>query len=163
MTVERQTLPRSARRFVGGVSIAILLFLVTITTTLVLAGHETATGAITVLAILTATFALLYLWFRSTTMTVRIDADGVFVHFSKLFHSGRLIPWTDIVSWRVRPFRGFSEFGGWGIRWDLGKRTGYIWGGTSALELTLTSSKVIVITVVDEDTIRAEMGRRPTQ
>lgn len=149
MTIEHQTFPRSASRIVGSIFGAVMAFLTVLTAALVYAGEESPAGAATVMGLAAALLLMLYGWFRSTTLTVRIDADGVFVRFSRLFHKGRLIPWQDIASWRLRPFRGFGEFGGWGIRWDMGRKTGYIWDGGSALELTLTNGKHVVVTIVD--------------
>jgi hypothetical protein len=92
--------------------------------------------------------------FRVTRFIVRINDQGVFVRLRPFQFKGRLIPWTEIMYSVIRPIRPLREFGGWGIRWDLGKKTGYIWNGEQALELFLTNGKIVVITIMDVEGAR---------
>lgn len=87
--------------------------------------------------------------FLLSRMYVRVDATGIRVRLTPFHRKGRFIPADEIRSLRLRPFRPFGEFGGWGIRgFRSWKRMGYIWDGTTALDVELQDGRVIVISVV---------------
>ncbi|MEY3385326.1 MAG: hypothetical protein RIR53_137, partial [Bacteroidota bacterium] len=67
------------------------------------------------------------------------------------FHlfSERTIRWSDVESVTIRKVSPFGEFGGWGIRWNLGKKMGYVWDGKQGIEVKLTNGKSVVITILD--------------
>ncbi len=108
--------------------------------------------------IVVVTIACLGLLFHFSRLLVRIDADGVFVRFSPFHMKGRLLGWDEITSITIRSVSPFTEFGGWGIRWNLGNRIGYVWNGQYGIELHLTDGKIVVITINDLDGARLALN-----
>jgi hypothetical protein len=43
----------------------------------------------------------------------------------------------------------FGEFGGWGIRWNFGKVTGYVWRGKTGIDLRMRDGRKVVVTIED--------------
>lgn len=101
----------------------------------------------------------LSMWF--TRMKVWIDDDGVRIRMVP-FHlrKGRVIRWSDVQSITLRKVSPFGEFGGWGIRWNLGKTMGYVWNGKQGIELLFTNGKRVVITLTDMEGARAAIANR---
>lgn len=85
-----------------------------------------------------------------TKLKIWIDDQSIRVRMPP-FHlfSARTIRWSEIESATLRKVSPFGEFGGWGIRWNLGKKMGYVWNGKQGIELKLTNGKSVVITVLD--------------
>ncbi|MBC8125271.1 MAG: hypothetical protein H7X70_06015 [Candidatus Kapabacteria bacterium] len=100
----------------------------------------------------------LVLLFHFSRLHVRINAIGIHVQFSPFQLKGRLLPWNEITSVTLRRVSPFAEFGGWGIRWNLGKRMGYVWNGENGIELKLTNGKIVVITIHDLDGARLALN-----
>ena len=88
------------------------------------------------------------LW--QTKLKIWIDDNGLRLRMPP-FHlfSQRTIRWSEIESATIRKVSPFGEFGGWGIRWNLGKKMGYVWNGKQGIELKLTSGKSVVVTIMD--------------
>lgn len=152
MFTETQHLSRQALRIVTWIMIGVTLFQVVLFTTLAvgLRDPEVFYPLGLTLAVLLGTTLMM----RLATMDIRINAEMVHVK-ARFFHRrGRFIPWSDVVGVRLRPLRAFSEFGGWGIRYGFSNTWGYIYDGTTALELTLASNKKVVISVVDDAALR---------
>ncbi|HCN04742.1 MAG TPA: hypothetical protein DIS79_03910 [Bacteroidetes bacterium] len=108
------------------------------------------TSAITalILACIGVPVAIIGLFLLSR-MYVRIDPTGIRVRLTPFHRKGRFLAAGEIKSLRLRPFRPFGEFGGWGIRgFRSWKRMGYIWDGTTALDVELVDGRVVVISVV---------------
>ncbi len=151
---EVQRAPLGLVKFLAWTSGISTLF-VTLTVLLVARDSGDMTEALTTILIVVAAQLIVVIpLFRATRLIVRISDQGVFVRLRPFQIKGRLIPWTGIQYAVIRPVRPIREFGGWGIRWDLGKRTGYIWNGEQALELFLTNGKVVVITTMDVEGAR---------
>lgn len=149
---ETQHLSRQAIRVVTWIMVGVTLFQLVLFSTLAigLRDPEVFYPLGLTLAVLAGTTLLM----RVATMDVRVSAEGVHVK-ARFFHRrGRFIPWSDVVAVRLRPLRAFSEFGGWGIRYGFSNTWGYIYDGTTALELTLASKKKVVISLVDDATLR---------
>lgn len=88
------------------------------------------------------------LW--QTKLKIWIDEKGIRLRMPP-FHlfSERTIRWNEVESVTIRKVSPFGEFGGWGIRWNLGKKMGYVWNGKQGIELKLTSGKSVVVTIMD--------------
>jgi hypothetical protein len=88
------------------------------------------------------------LW--QTKLKIWIDDKGLRLRMPP-FHlfSERTIRWNEVESATIRKVSPFGEFGGWGIRWNLGKKMGYVWNGKQGIELKLTSGKSVVVTIMD--------------
>lgn len=103
----------------------------------------------------------LTMWY--TRLHVTIADEGIRIKMPP-FHlgGGRLIVWSDIQSITLRKVSPFGEFGGWGIRWNLGNRMGYVWNGKQGMELVLTNGKRVVVTLMDMQGARAALSDRFT-
>lgn len=108
--------------------------------------------------LITGTIALT-MWF--TRLHVTIVDEGIRVKMPP-FHlgGGRLIVWSDIQSITLRKVSPFGEFGGWGIRWNLGNRMGYVWNGKQGMELVLKNGKRVVVTLMDMQGARTALQGR---
>lgn len=152
---EVQTVPLAAIRLVGGIFLAILGFLAILFTVLVLGGAEEPTRALLIVAGMASLLGMLVLLMRTARMYVIVDDTGVFVRFFPFQVKGRFIPWSEVQQARLRPVRAIGEFGGWGLRWTFGNKMGYIWDGTTGLELRLHTGRTIVITLTQPEAVEA--------
>lgn len=100
---------------------------------------------------------LLSLLFGRSTLTVEIDDDGVSVRFRPFHRRPRRFAWDEIERIAVRKVSPLGEFGGWGIRYGWGRKTGYVWDGTEGLVLSLRNGRTIVVTVKDGEAVRAAL------
>lgn len=98
---------------------------------------------------------ILSILFGRSTLTVGIDDEGVSVRFRPFHRHPRRFAWDEIERIAVRKVSPLGEFGGWGIRYGWGRKTGYVWNGTEGIELVLRSGRTIVITVRDGEAVRA--------
>ena len=101
------------------------------------------------------------LW--QTNLKIWIDDKGLRLRMPP-FHlfSERTIRWSEIESVTIRKVNPFGEFGGWGIRWNLGKKMGYVWNGKQGIEVKLTSGKSVVVTIIDLQGARQALEGRTT-
>ena len=124
------------------------------------AAHDDFAPWITVFIqfLITGTIAVI-MWF--TRLHVTIADEGIRIKMPP-FHlgGGRLIVWSDIQSITLRKVSPFGEFGGWGIRWNLGNRMGYVWNGKQGMELALKNGKRVVVTLTDLQGARASLQDR---
>lgn len=91
----------------------------------------------------------LVLWLLATRQEVTIDASGVTVHQRGIMLRPKHWAWSDITHTTLRPMSPFGEFGGWGVRYGLHGKWGYVLDGRHGIELTLQTGKPRVISVVD--------------
>lgn len=91
----------------------------------------------------------LVLWLLATRQEVTIDANGVTVHQKGIMLRPKHWAWSEIAHVTVRPMSPFGEFGGWGVRYGLHGKWGYVLDGRHGVELTLQSGKPRVISVVE--------------
>jgi hypothetical protein len=83
--------------------------------------------------------------------TVRIDSRGVRIRSAMGFPSIS-IPLDNITSANVVDVNALSQYGGWGVRWNLGGRLGIILRSGEALEIHRRKGLVVVITIDDATT-----------
>jgi hypothetical protein len=76
-------------------------------------------------------------------LTVTVDDHGVHVRYRPFV--SRLIPFSEIRAFRARRYRPIREFGGWGIRSGLGKKSAYNAKGDLGVELYLHDMRSIMI------------------
>lgn len=109
-------------------------------------------------ALILGTITLFMLY---TRLQVTIADEGIRIKMPP-FHlgGGRLIVWSDIQSITLRKVSPFGEFGGWGIRWNLGNRMGYVWNGKQGMELALKNGKRVVVTLTDMQGARQALVNR---
>jgi hypothetical protein len=148
---EVQHAPKAALRLVGGILIAVYSFLVLLFTVLVIGGVDEPWHAALLMIGMGALFVTLVFVMRMSRMYVTLSTDGVHVRYVPFHVKGRFIPWADVKTARLRPIRALGEFGGWGIRWTFGNKIGYIWDGTTALELRLHNGRTVVITLTQPE------------
>jgi hypothetical protein len=76
-------------------------------------------------------------------LTVTVGDRGIHVRYYPFVN--RTIPFSDIHSFRARRYRPVREFGGWGIRTGLGKKSAYNAKGDLGVELYLKDMRSIMI------------------
>ncbi|MBK7034234.1 MAG: PH domain-containing protein [Ignavibacteria bacterium] len=150
---EIQRAPHSLSKVLLWISSASTLFVALLFSIITLNTNEWEQALSVILSIVIVQLLIVPLY-KATSLTVRIDASGVYVRLRPFHFNGRLIPWSEIQTVSIRKVRPIGEFGGWGIRWNLGKKTGYIWNGEQGLELFLTNGKIVVITIMDVEGAR---------
>lgn len=95
------------------------------------------------------TFGLVWLMMWRSTLHIDINDIGVQIRFTPFHRKPRTFAWSDVERVIVRTVSPFGEFGGWGIRWNFSKVTGYVWRGKTGIDLRMRDGRRIVITVVD--------------
>ena len=76
-------------------------------------------------------------------LTVTVDDVGVHVRYFPFIR--RTIPFSDIRACRAREYRPIREFGGWGIRTGLGRKSAYNASGNLGVELYLNDGRSIML------------------
>lgn len=79
---------------------------------------------------------LLWLFMR---LEVRVRPDEVDIHFWPFLR--RRIPVAAIESVEARTYKPIREYGGWGIRWGLGKGIAYSVSGNRGVQLAVTQGR----------------------
>ena len=154
--IETQHLSRQAIRVVSWIMAGATLFQLLLFSTIAYVERDTSVIAPAGFTLLL--LAIVMLMMRFSTLYVRIDATSIFVKARWFHRRGRTIPWSDVQRVRLRPLRAMSEFGGWGIRYGFSNTWGYIYDGTHCVELTLSSKKKVVISIVDIEGLRAVLA-----
>lgn len=96
-----------------------------------------------------AIFGSLWLGMWRSTLHITIDREGVYLRFTPFHRTPRTFAWGDVERVIVRPVSPFGEFGGWGIRWNFSKTTGYVWRGKTGIDLRMRDGRRIVMTIED--------------
>ncbi len=147
---ERQPAPKAIIYLMIGVMIFQVVVTLGISWLLYLdsGGKETFDGFPSALSGIVTAAILSALW--QTRLKIWIDEKGIRLRMPP-FHlfSERTIRWNEVESVTIRKVSPFGEFGGWGIRWNLGKKMGYVWNGKQGIEVWLTNGKSVVVTVMD--------------
>jgi len=76
-------------------------------------------------------------------LTVTVHDAGIHVRYRPFV--SRVIPFSEIRAFRARRYRPIREFGGWGIRSGLGKKSAYNAKGNLGVELYLRDMRSIMI------------------
>jgi hypothetical protein len=92
-----------------------------------------------VLGIVLATALLLY----SMRLSVQVDTEAVRIRFFPIWK--KTIPLADMVRWEARTYRPILEYGGWGIRYTIGRGWAYNVSGNQGVQLELANGKRILI------------------
>lgn len=92
-----------------------------------------------VLAVVLAIAVLMY----SIRLTVQVDTKAVCIRFFPLWK--KTIPLGDILRWEARTYRPLLEYGGWGIRYTLGRGWAYNVSGNQGVQLELANGQRILI------------------
>jgi hypothetical protein len=91
---------------------------------------------------------------------VRVDGDGLTVRPTLGFPQYR-VALADVESATTTNVVPLGEFGGFGIRWGLGRRLGIVTRGGEALEVQRRDGRAIVVTVDDAATAAGLLTPRP--
>lgn len=145
--VEHQHLSATARRLIVWIFIPVALFNLLLFGTIYIALGDA--GVIVPMIGIPVLFMLLYVLMMSSTLSVRIDAEGVHAKARWFHRTWRSFAWTDVERVTLRPLRAFGEFGGWGIRYGFGRKWGYIYDGDTGLEIELRDGRRFVISITD--------------
>ena len=76
-------------------------------------------------------------------INTRVDAEAVRIRFFPL--GKKTIPLGDVVRWEARTYRPIREYGGWGIRYTLGRGWAYNVRGKQGVQLELANGQRILI------------------
>lgn len=102
---------------------------------------------LTSIIILLLSVFLIYL-FITLKLELKINTNGIFFRFYPFHKKFRVIPFSDIKSFKIRRFRPILEYGGWGIRYSVKRNgVGYTISGNYGLQLELNSNKRLFIGV----------------
>ena len=147
---EAQRAPRVMHWIMLGAAVFSFGFVVVTSVLLAISDNTGITDEVLIPIALHATiFGLVWIMFWRSTLGVTIDDVGVHVRFTPFHRKPRSFAWTDIERIIVRKVNPFGEFGGWGIRWNFGKVTGYVWRGTTGIDLRMRDGRRIVVTIED--------------
>lgn len=147
---EHQRAPRVMHWIMFGAAVFSFGFVLVTSVLLAISENAPVTDEVLVPIVLHATvFGLVWIMFWRSTLNVVIDAAGVQVRFTPFHRKPRVFAWTDVERVIIRKVSPFGEFGGWGIRWNFGKTTGYVWRGTTGIDLRMRDGRRIVVTIVD--------------
>jgi hypothetical protein len=94
---------------------------------------------------------VLVILLSNLTFTVRIDSRGVRIR-SVIGFPSVWIPLDNLESANVVDVLAFSQYGGWGVRWNLSGRLGIILRSGQALEIHRKKGLTVVITIDDATT-----------
>lgn len=132
----------------SGFSFAVIVFTAVL---LAVDGQDSFTmeEILTQVGIYVAIFGSLWLVMSRSTLHISITAEGVTIRFTPFHRTPRTFNWNDVERVIVRPVSAFGEFGGWGIRWNFSKITGYVWRGKTGIDLRMRDGRRIVITIED--------------
>ena len=92
--------------------------------------------------------------FASLNWRMRISRSGLFLRAAGGFPRFT-VPIEEITGASVVDVQALAEFGGWGVRFGKGGRTGVILRSGEALEVARTSGRALVVTVDDAATAAA--------
>ena len=68
---------------------------------------------------------LLVLWLVfSVKLFTKVDEQGIHYQFYPFHRKDRIIPWSDISHCFVRTYKPISEYGGWGYKVGLSRKSG---------------------------------------
>lgn len=82
--------------------------------------------------------------FYVMTLTVKVDAEKIFIRFYPVMKREILI--SDIDSFEIKEFNPIIDFGGWGLRYSIRwKTTGYIMKGKVGVHIHLKNGKNLLI------------------
>ncbi|MEJ5187110.1 MAG: DUF6141 family protein, partial [Candidatus Geothermincolales bacterium] len=76
-------------------------------------------------------------FFRGVRLTVEVDGDGVVYRYFPFHRRPHRIPFSRVISVRSVTYHPIQDFGGWGIRFGLGRRKAYTVSGREGVELEL--------------------------
>lgn len=98
------------------------------------------------LIIATGLVILLVLFFGTIRLETQIKEDGIYVRFFPLHITFRHFAWDEIRKTYLRQYSPIKEFGGWGIRYELGGRgKTYNVKGNIGLQLEFIDNKKLLI------------------
>lgn len=89
-------------------------------------------------------------------LTVQVDTEAVRISFLPLWK--KTIPLGHIVRWEARTYRPILEYGGWGIRYTLGRGWAYNVSGNQGVQLELANGQRILIGSQRAEELAAVIG-----
>jgi hypothetical protein len=92
---------------------------------------------------------------RDLRLVVEVDQEGVLFRYHPFHRRTHRIRSSDILSARVVTYRPLQDFGGWGIRFGLGRRKAYTVSGRKGVELELSNGWRILLGSCAPDSLLA--------
>jgi hypothetical protein len=133
-------------RFGTGVLVALIGTVVLATGAVAFAVAATGVWWLAVIPLVLAVVLL-----GTVSWRVRVDASGLTVRAALGWPLYRVAA-ADVVSAGTTTVVPLGEFGGYGVRWGLGRRLGVITRGGEALEVQRRDGRVVIVTVDDAAT-----------
>lgn len=100
------------------------------------------------------------LLFRYLTLKTIIDDEGVHYRFSPFQKKGKVIKLADILRYEVKEYSPIKDYGGWGIRWGLGKNgTAYNVSGNKGVLFEMKNNKRFMLGTQHPDSIGSAMEK----
>ena len=116
--------------------------------------------------LLTSFFAIsimvaLILLFIFMKLITEIRSDGIWYRFPPILWKWRCIRKEEIEHFEVRRYNAIAEYGGYGIRWGFGRRTGKALNvsGNTGLQLYLYNGKKILFGTQKKQAIEYAMNK----
>lgn len=91
-------------------------------------------------------------------LTVTVGDEDVHIRYYPFVN--RRIPFSDIRAFRARRYQPIREFGGWGIRSGLGKKSAYNAKGNLGVELYLADTSSIMLGSQRHEELAEALRRR---
>lgn len=89
---------------------------------------------------------LLTMFVFSIKLITKIDEQGIHYQFYPMHHKDRIIRWEDMENCFVREYRPISEYGGWGYKVGLQKKSGALnIRGNSGIQVQMKSGRRLLI------------------
>lgn len=86
-----------------------------------------------------------YILFR-TTLETSISSAGLTYRYSPFIRKNKTIPFNEIISWQIKPFKSIFDYGGYGYKRNIFiKKTSFIMGKADVLILNFMQGKTISI------------------
>ncbi|HVP06677.1 MAG TPA: DUF6141 family protein [Candidatus Acidoferrum sp.] len=103
--------------------------------------HPVPTGVLWMLIIVIG--ALVPLFMLSVSLTTTVTNDRVVLRFFPIYR--RVVRRVNIESFEACEYHPILEYGGWGIRWGIGRGIAYTVRGKRGVRLILTNGRQLLI------------------
>ena len=97
--------------------------------------------------------------FYFANLKTQVREDGLYYRFFPFHFKDYIFKWEEIESFEVRNYSAIGEYGGWGIRYTLGKRgMAYNVSGDKGVQLYLKNGKRVLFGTQKPDEFEAAIG-----
>ena len=98
--------------------------------------------------------------FQRVRLITEIRSDGIFVRYPPFFFKAKVYTRNIIAEFEVRQYKPIKEFGGWGIKYGMGKHgKAYNVKGNQGLQLVFKNGRKLLIGTQRNDAILRAMNK----